>query len=156
MNQHIHKAPGKKGKTKTYSSGCKKNTGLWGHEKLKPGSADEGEATTAMKQRFVRENHDCSHPARTIVTPLVHVYMLKNIGFPFMLFSLKPILRGRGKAPQNHVSWQQTTIINSKPVLSNTSHKAATIWTTHAAADKTRQQQMYSVHTVQETQQYNC
>lgn len=41
----------------------RKETVLQGRKKLKPSSTDEGDAMTAMKQRFLRENCGCSHPA---------------------------------------------------------------------------------------------
>lgn len=59
------------------------------------------------------------------------------------------------KRKKKQTSWQQTVIVNLKPVPSSIYHKAATIWTTPAAADDTRQQQMCT-HSVQETQQYKC
>lgn len=71
--------------------------------------------------------------------------------------------KGKKKKKQNNketkkqTSWQQTVIVNLKPVPSNIYHKAATTWTIQAAADETRRLQS-CIHSVQETQQYkwNC
>lgn len=89
-----------------------KDTVLQSHKKLKPGSADEGDTMTAMKQRLVRQNCDCSHPACTVVTSFVHVHMHENIGFPLMLFSQNPMGGARRKNQTSLL--QQTITVNLK------------------------------------------
>lgn len=66
---------------------------------------------TAVKQRFVRENCDCRHPACTAITSSVHLYLHDDIQFLLMLFSQNPIKK-KGNKPLD--SRQLSTQINNK------------------------------------------
>lgn len=123
--QHTHIAPGTTTTKKPTQNifqwlQGRKETVLQGRKKLKPSSTDEGDAMTAMKQRFLRENCGCSHPAcsHNLICPCMYA------GEHWISFNtIQPKSYGQGGVKKER---NKPLHSNLKTVPSNICHKAAT------------------------------